>query len=188
MPLHSLQRPAGSRRSSALPDGVPAGVAGIPASGRRRFFGHCCHTGDQRLVPTGGHHAMARSPRDDVSGAIVGDGVSFWLGHRYHEKIVGLWPLNRNPALKERSEAFFTRHGNKSVFLARFIPGVRAFIPLFAGIAGMSSFRFYIASSRHFYRHRRICPQPSSSSLGQPARKRGKTHRDSDRCSRPIAR
>lgn len=78
-----------------------------------------------------------------TSGAIAGDGFSFWLGHRYHREILGLWPLNRNRELVERSEAFFTRHGDKSVFLARFTPGVRAFIPLLAGMLGMSVRRFY---------------------------------------------
>jgi undecaprenyl-diphosphatase len=76
-------------------------------------------------------------------GAIVGDGLSFWLGHRYHREILGLWPLNRHPELIQRSEAFFTRHGDKSVFLARFTPGVRAFVPLLAGMLGMSVRRFY---------------------------------------------
>ncbi|HAO42898.1 MAG TPA: PA-phosphatase [Afipia sp.] len=76
-------------------------------------------------------------------GAIAGDGFSFWLGHQYHREILGLWPLNRNPDLIQRSEAFFSRHGDKSVFLARFAPGVRAFVPLLAGMLGMSVGRFY---------------------------------------------
>jgi undecaprenyl-diphosphatase len=78
-----------------------------------------------------------------TSGAIAGDGLSFWLGHRYHREILGLWPLNRHPELIQRSEAFFTRHGDKSVFLARFTPGVRAFVPLLAGTLGMAVSRFY---------------------------------------------
>lgn len=76
-------------------------------------------------------------------GAIVGDGLSFWLGHRYHREILGFWPLNRYPELIQRSEAFFTRHGDKSVFLARFTPGVRAFVPLLAGMLRMPVGRFY---------------------------------------------
>ncbi|MBX5174519.1 phosphatase PAP2 family protein [Rhizobium sp. NZLR1b] len=76
-------------------------------------------------------------------GAIVGDGLSFWLGHRYHREILCLWPLKRYPELIERSEAFFKRHGDKSVFIARFAPGVRAFIPLLAGMLGMPVRRFY---------------------------------------------
>jgi undecaprenyl-diphosphatase len=79
-------------------------------------------------------------------GAIAGDGLSFWLGHRYHREILNLWPLNRNPKLIRRSESFFSRHGDKSVFLARFTPGVRAFIPLLAGMLGMPVRRFYVVN------------------------------------------
>lgn len=79
-------------------------------------------------------------------GAIAGDGLSFWLGHRYHREILGFWPLNRHPELIQSSEAFFERHGAKSVFLARFVPGVRAFIPLLAGMMGMAVSRFYVVN------------------------------------------
>jgi undecaprenyl-diphosphatase len=58
-----------------------------------------------------------------TSGAIASDGLSFWLGHRYNREILGFWPLNRHPELIQRSEAFFERHGAKSVFFARFVPG-----------------------------------------------------------------
>ncbi|WP_026792055.1 bifunctional DedA family/phosphatase PAP2 family protein [Pleomorphomonas oryzae] len=78
-----------------------------------------------------------------TAGAIVGDGLSFWLGHRYHRAILGRWPLNRYPELIERSEAFFKKHGDKSVFIARFVPGVRAFVPLLAGMLGLPVWRFY---------------------------------------------
>src|SRR5260370_15759210 len=44
------------------------------------------------------------------------------------------------------SEGYLHRHGGKSVFLARFTPGVRAFVPLLAGILGMSVRRFYAAN------------------------------------------
>lgn len=81
-----------------------------------------------------------------TAGAIIGDGISFWIGHRYHREILNTWPLNRHPVLIGRSEAFFARHGDKSVFLARFTPGVRAFIPLLAGMLRMSPRRFYAAN------------------------------------------
>ena len=58
-------------------------------------------------------------------GAIAGDGLSFWLGQRYHREILLGWPLNRYPQFIDRSEAFINRYGVASVFLARF---VRAFL------------------------------------------------------------
>jgi undecaprenyl-diphosphatase len=81
-----------------------------------------------------------------TAGAIVSDGLSFWIGHRYHREILQRWPLNRHPELVTRSEAFFARHGDKSVFIARFAPGVRAFVPLIAGILRMPVRRFYVAN------------------------------------------
>ncbi|EJB03372.1 putative membrane-associated protein [Rhizobium leguminosarum bv. trifolii WSM597] len=81
-----------------------------------------------------------------VAGAILGDGLSFWAGHRYNQKILESWPINRHPGLVTRSEAFFARHGDKSVFIARFLPGVRAFIPLIAGALRMRVSRFYVAN------------------------------------------
>lgn len=80
------------------------------------------------------------------AGAIIGDGLSFWIGHRYHREILERWPLNRHPDLITRSEAFFAKHGDKSVFIARFTPGVRAFVPLIAGMLGLSVRRFYVAN------------------------------------------
>lgn len=77
------------------------------------------------------------------AGAIAGDGVSFWLGRHYHRAMLTRWPFSRYPGLVERSDAFFRRHGGKSVMLARFIPGVRAFVPLVAGMLDMPAGRFY---------------------------------------------
>ena len=78
-----------------------------------------------------------------IVGAIFGDGLFFWLGRRYHREILLRWPFNRYPQFIDRSEAFIKRYGGASVFLARFIAVVRAFVPLVAGILGMSSRQFY---------------------------------------------
>ena len=79
-------------------------------------------------------------------GAILGDGLSFWLGQRYKRQILLAWPLNRYPQFVDRSETFIIRHGAASVFLARFAAVVRAFVPLVAGILGMSPRQFYAAN------------------------------------------
>jgi membrane protein DedA with SNARE-associated domain len=81
-----------------------------------------------------------------VVGAIAGDGLSFWLGHRYHREILRCWPLNRFPGLTTRSAQFIRTHGIASVFLARFTAVVRAFVPLVAGMLRMSSRHFYVAN------------------------------------------
>jgi membrane protein DedA with SNARE-associated domain len=81
-----------------------------------------------------------------TTGAIAGDGFSFWLGQRYREKILNIWPLNRVPQLIVQSEKFITRYGVASVFLARFTAVVRAFVPLISGILQMSPRQFYVAN------------------------------------------
>jgi membrane protein DedA with SNARE-associated domain len=79
-------------------------------------------------------------------GAIAGDGLSFWLGQRYHRKILSSWPLNHYPQFIARSEQFIARYGAASVFLARFTAVVRAFVPLVSGILRMSPRQFYAAN------------------------------------------
>ena len=81
-----------------------------------------------------------------TSGAIVGDGLSFWAGQRYRLEILTSWPLNRYPQFIARSEKFITRYGVASVFLARFTAVVRAFVPLVSGILQMSPRQFYAAN------------------------------------------
>lgn len=76
-------------------------------------------------------------------GAIAGDGISFWLGKRYHAQLKNLWPLSRYPDLIPQGEAFFRRHGGKSILFGRFFGPVRAIIPAVAGMMDMSPWRFY---------------------------------------------
>ncbi|MEZ5857370.1 MAG: DedA family protein [Hyphomicrobiaceae bacterium] len=79
-------------------------------------------------------------------GAIAGDGISFWFGMTYRHQALRLWPISRYPRLIASAQRFFARHGGKSIALARFTPVVRAFVPMIAGISGMSARRFYIAN------------------------------------------
>jgi membrane protein DedA with SNARE-associated domain len=81
-----------------------------------------------------------------VLGAVASDGTSFWLGQRFHRQILERWPLNQFPMLLARSEAFFHRYGAMSVFLARFVGVVRAFVPLIAGIMQIPPRQFYVAN------------------------------------------
>jgi membrane protein DedA with SNARE-associated domain len=46
-----------------------------------------------------------------ILGAIAGDALSFWLGHRYHQEILLRWPLNRYAQLVSHSETLFRRYG-----------------------------------------------------------------------------
>jgi membrane protein DedA with SNARE-associated domain len=78
-----------------------------------------------------------------IAGAMLGDGTAYWLGHRHPGQGQRMWPLNRHPDLVLRSETFFQRYGNAAVFFARFLPPVRAFVPITAGALGMTPRRFF---------------------------------------------
>ena len=47
------------------------------------------------------------------------------------------------PGVVAQSEAFFHRWGALAVFFARFVPPIRAFVPITAGALGMPPLRFY---------------------------------------------
>jgi membrane protein DedA with SNARE-associated domain len=72
-----------------------------------------------------------------VAGAILGDGSAFWVGHRSQREILSTWPMANYPGVLAQSEAFFRRWGSLAVFFARFVPPIRAFVPVTAGALGM---------------------------------------------------
>ncbi len=75
--------------------------------------------------------------------AITGDSVNYAIGLRLGPKVFRRSDsrfLNRNHLLK--TQAFYEKHGGKTIVLARFIPIVRTFAPFVAGIGRMSYPRF----------------------------------------------
>ncbi|AKH20794.1 bifunctional DedA family/phosphatase PAP2 family protein [Sedimenticola thiotaurini] len=81
-----------------------------------------------------------------VAGAVTGDGLSFWLGRHYQQRLTTIWPFNRYPESLQRGVDFFQKYGGKSVALGRFFGPIRAVIPLIAGMLGMTPLRFVIAN------------------------------------------
>ena len=82
-----------------------------------------------------------------IAGAIVGDTISFLLGHHYHQRLRVIWPFRRYPRLVNRGVDFFVRHGGKSVFMARFIGPLRPIVPAIAGMMNMTTARFLLVDS-----------------------------------------
>jgi membrane-associated protein len=78
-----------------------------------------------------------------IIGAALGDGTAFWIGHRSQREILSAWPMSRYPGVVAQSETFFHRWGALAVFFARFVPPIRAFVPITAGALGMPPMRFY---------------------------------------------
>ncbi|MGD8591776.1 MAG: VTT domain-containing protein [Gammaproteobacteria bacterium] len=81
-----------------------------------------------------------------AAGAIVGDGVSYWLGRHFDKQLRSIWPFTRHPELIPRGERFFHKHGGKSVLFGRFIGPMRPVIPAIAGIMHMNPYHFYFVN------------------------------------------
>jgi len=77
-----------------------------------------------------------------VAGAIIGDGISYAIGHHFKHRIEHVWPFRKNPHWLAASEAFVEKHGGKSLIFGRFIGPIRAFVPLATGIFQMPFPRF----------------------------------------------
>lgn len=73
-----------------------------------------------------------------IMSAILGDSFGYWFGAKIGPKI-----FSRDDSFFfrkhhiERTHAFYMKHGSKAIFLARFVPVVRTFAPILAGVGGM---------------------------------------------------
>lgn len=94
------------------------------------------------LVP-GGNLTLEWVFAAAIAGALLGDGSAFCLGYRQQREILDAWPLSRYPRVVAKSEAFFNRWGTLAVFFARFVPPIRAFVPITAGALGMRPPMFF---------------------------------------------
>ena len=79
-----------------------------------------------------------------AAAAIIGDNAGYWIGRAAGRRLLERWrPVARyTDKMLPLAERFFSHHGGKAVFLARFIPGLRVIGALVAGIAGMEWWRF----------------------------------------------
>ncbi|MFW5942774.1 MAG: DedA family protein [Chloroflexota bacterium] len=74
--------------------------------------------------------------------AIAGDSANYWIGHRLGPPV---FQKNYRFLKQEhllRTQAFYEKHGGKTIVLARFVPIVRTFAPFVAGVGSMAYGRF----------------------------------------------
>lgn len=73
-----------------------------------------------------------------VVAAIVGDQVGYWFGKKVGPALFDR-PKSKlfNPSHVVRAHTFLEKYGNRTIVLARFVPIVRTFAPVVAGIGGM---------------------------------------------------
>ena len=84
-----------------------------------------------------------------VCGAILGDNLGFLIGRRGGRALVERFGgrLGLTPTRLAHFDRFFDRHGAKTVFIARFVTGLRVFGALLAGTSGLSWGRFLLYNS-----------------------------------------
>ncbi|WP_228282624.1 bifunctional DedA family/phosphatase PAP2 family protein [Rubrobacter tropicus] len=91
------------------------------------------------LLAQQGHLDVGDAILFGVLGAVVGDQIGYWVGREKGRPFVLRWGryVRITPERLDRAEAFFSSHGGKAVFLARFFAGLRVFGALVAGISRM---------------------------------------------------
>jgi membrane-associated protein len=73
-----------------------------------------------------------------IVAAILGDSVGYWSGKKYGRKL-----FDRDAGFffkKKRlydAEIFYEKHGKSTIIIARFVPMIRTFAPIVAGIGNM---------------------------------------------------
>jgi membrane-associated protein len=74
--------------------------------------------------------------------AILGDTANYWIGRYLGEKAAASRWFPVNEKQLAQTQAFFQKHGGKTIILARFIPVIRTFAPFVAGAGRMNYTRF----------------------------------------------
>jgi membrane-associated protein len=77
--------------------------------------------------------------------AVAGDAVGYWTGRRFGRPWL-LRKAGRSARHVERAEQFYAKYGALAVIVARFIPWVRTFTPIVAGVGRMPYPKFLAAN------------------------------------------
>lgn len=76
--------------------------------------------------------------------AILGDQMNFFIGHFFGQKIIESGKVKAmTPERIEKSQKFLDKWGALAVFLGRFFPFIRTFVPFLSGMGGMKWHHFF---------------------------------------------
>lgn len=75
--------------------------------------------------------------------SVLGDQVGYYMGAHFGKRFFNRpGSFFRNPNHITRAEEFYAKHGKKTIVLARFVPAIRTFAPIAAGIGHMNHTTF----------------------------------------------
>ena len=99
------------------------------------------------------HYGRLSLPRvivTAIAAAILGDNLGFLIGRRLGRGLIERhgWRIGLTKFRLDQFNKFFARHGAKTVFIARFITGLRVFCAVLAGASHLRwpTFLFYNAA------------------------------------------
>jgi membrane-associated protein len=74
--------------------------------------------------------------------AVLGDTLNYWIGRQVGPRAfrINTWFLKHENLVK--TQAFYEKHGGKTIVLARFVPIIRTFAPFVAGVGRMDYRQF----------------------------------------------
>jgi membrane-associated protein len=80
-----------------------------------------------------------------ISAALMGDNLNYYIGKNIGLKVMQ-WKIRKRQIVKQayidKTQAFYDKHGPKTIIIARYVPIVRTFAPFVAGVGQMNFFKF----------------------------------------------
>jgi len=113
--------------------------AGVPLPGEAALI-------TASVLAERGHYSIASVIIVASLAAIIGDNAGYWIGRKGGRALLAKTPIIRDVFHKALppAEAFFDRHGAKTVFIGRFVAFLRITSAWLAGISHMRWWRFLL--------------------------------------------
>jgi len=78
-----------------------------------------------------------------ITAGILGDAVNYSIGRYFGVKVFKIESRFLKKEYLEKTQAFYEKHGGKTIILARYVPIIRTFAPFVAGVGEMKYSRFF---------------------------------------------